>query len=41
MVDRDILWAKISSMRKHVDRISQENITDLEEFARTIGEIFG
>jgi len=42
MVDRDILWTKISSMQKHVVfRVSQENITDLEEFAKTIGELFG
>jgi hypothetical protein len=32
MVDRDIIWAKISTMERHLDRVNTKRQVSLEEF---------
>ena len=36
MADKDILWSKISSMQKHVDRIKAKRHVDLSQFLQDI-----
>ena len=36
MVDRDILWSKISSMQKHVDRVKAKRDVDLQHFLQDL-----
>jgi uncharacterized protein YutE (UPF0331/DUF86 family) len=36
MVDKDILWAKISSMQRHLERVRAKRDVDLPEFIRDI-----
>lgn len=36
MVDKDILWSKISSMQMHVDRVKAKRDVDLSQFLQDI-----
>lgn len=36
MVDKDILWSKISSMQRHLERIRAKRDVDLADFVRDI-----
>jgi uncharacterized protein YutE (UPF0331/DUF86 family) len=36
MVDKDILWSKISSLQKHVDRIKAKREVELQQFLQDL-----